>query len=281
MSIQSLQSFLFTFLSFCSWKDVVEVAFFAATFYGIVQWLKKDREKNLVGYFYAYCFFTLIAYTLALPSITYCLFLFSPAIVLLFMFAHQETLQRNLVTLKNITVAKPTAHDWLHLLLRSCLKALNNNKPITILLEHTDSVQQYIKTEYLCDAHLTDGLFSLLLDHKVYDPKQMVWITSQGIVRGVNVTWKAAWHTDTHNDTQAWKDDAAVYSTKSDALIMQLDPQSHTCTIVIKGIFHELLTMEQAGSMIKKHIHYEISSTKKGIDHGIIQQKNHMEQHTS
>jgi hypothetical protein len=177
-------------------------------------------------------------------------------------------------------VAKPAAHDWLQLLLRSCLKALNNNTPLTIMLEHTDSAQQYVTSEYICDAHITEGFFSLLFDHHVYDPQKMLWITHNGIIRGINSSWKARWHTDVH-DVQSWKENAIVYTTKSDMLLLYLDTSTHTCSIALNGTIHELLTIEHAGIIIKKHMRYETPSIKKGMDHGIIHQKNSVEQHTT
>ena len=84
----------------------------------------------------------------------------------------------------------------------------------------------------------------------------------------------ASWQTDLYSDTNAWKDDAIAYTAKCDALIIYLDTKTHTCSLALQGTLHELLTIEQAGTIIKKHIHYQIPSTKKGTDHAIINQKN-------
>ncbi len=93
---------------YINWRDCLEIIFFASLFYYLTLWLKKDKTKNLLPYFYGYCLITFCAYMLELTTVTSLLFLFTPAAVMLFILMHQDTLQRNIVALKHITV-KPVS----------------------------------------------------------------------------------------------------------------------------------------------------------------------------
>src|SRR3989304_515274 len=198
-------------LSFLTWRDCIEVLFFSCTVYSFSTWLKKDTEKNLLPYLYGYCLVTLCSYYFQLPTITYCAFLFSPVVIMLFILLHQETLQRNLIALKNISPLNYHPHDWLETVLRHMLKALNEKKTMLILLEHTDSLSSYLEVAYSLDARITEGTFHLLFEKELYDPMSMLWIRSDGTIRGINSAWKTSWHPSQYTNPRAWIDDAMVY----------------------------------------------------------------------
>ncbi len=130
----SVYSYLTNQILFLTWRDYLEILFFAATFYYVILWLKKDTEKKLLPYFYGYCALTFLTHILHLGTITYCLFLFSPVIIMLFMFMHQDLLQRNMIALKNIAAATKPSQDWLSCIMRNSLKALHDNTPMLIII---------------------------------------------------------------------------------------------------------------------------------------------------
>ena len=266
-------------LSFLTWRDCMEIFFFSCMVYSLTKWLKKDTEKNLLPYFYGYCLITLCSYHLQLPTVTYCSFLFAPVVIMLFMLFHQETLQRNLIALKNISPPAHHPQDWLETVLRHMLKALNEKKSLLLLLEHTDSLSSYLEVAYSLDAHITEGTFHLLFEKELYDPMSMLWIKSDGTLRGINSVWKASWHPSHYSDSRAWIDDAIAYTTKTDAVIMQLNPEDHACTVAFNGTIHEKISVDQAAQLIKKHIEYPIQSqVKKGYEYGVTNKKDRVAQ---
>ena len=276
----SIYSYIAKQIIFLTWRDSIEILFFATTFYFLILWLKKDNEKKLLPYFYGYCTLTFLTHIMQLSTVTYCLFLFAPAIIMLFMFMHQDILQRNMIALKNITSSPTITHDWLSCIMRSTLKALHNNKEMLILIEHTNSLASYLKSEYTITTPITDDLMLLLMNNNICNAQQMVWIKSDGTIQGINVSWKASWHPDAYSDTNAWIDDAIAYTTKTDALIMRSNAQKQHYTIAHKGSVTEGLTVDQASQLIKKQTNLSIPITKKGINHESSHQKNKLAQHS-
>src|SRR5579872_4264973 len=268
-------------LQLITWRDAVEIFFFSLMFYSLTRWLATDNEKNLLPYFYGYCSVALLSYACQLPTLTYCLFLFSPAVILLFMLLHQETLQRNMIALKNITAAAPASRDWLELFLRNILKALHHNTSMLLLIEHTDALAPYLKVSFPLEAQITQGMFNLIIEKQLYDPASMLWVKSDGSIRGLNATWKASWNPEKDNDENAWIEDAIAYTSKTDALVLNLDPNNHSCTVAVEGTLYKNLSIDQTAQLIKKRIEYPLSSTiKKGLEYGITNKKEPMAQRT-
>lgn len=278
-----------TLVSYCSidtilmyWRDILEIGLFYAAFYYAACWLKKDTQKNLIGYFYAYCIIIVGAYTLDLPTLTYCLFISSPIVIMLFILMHHDTLQRNFIAIKNITVTPQPSRDWLTLILRGALKTLNANTAALILIEHTDSLASYLTSDYVLDAPVTHGMIELICDEQLLNPQTMAWITSAGTVHAVHATWKNPWTTTNYSQSAAWIENALAHTTHTDALVLFLNPTNHTCSLVLKGIIHEHLSLEHAALLIRSHIKYPISPSPitQGFEYDIATQKNRMAQRT-
>ncbi|HEB41562.1 MAG TPA: hypothetical protein ENI08_00910 [Candidatus Dependentiae bacterium] len=252
---------------FFIWRDVVEILFFSSLFYYLMRWFAKDRSKNLLPYFYGYCFITIIAYTLQLTTISYLLFLYAPAIIMLFMLMHQDILQRNLVTLKNIQPAQTTNHDWLDILFRSCLIMINKNKAVTCVIECTDNLDDLIKTPFFINADLHKGVLELLLDSQAYDADKLVWVSTQGKLRGINASWHTPYYpsktAQSFSQTAAWQQESLIYAQQTDALIFYGDTLTHTFTIIAQGKCFEKVSPHHAFSLIKKHIRIESNQKKK------------------
>ncbi len=267
--ITTFQTVFSSYFSLLGWRDLVEIGALSTAFYYSALWLKKDRQKNLLPYFYGYVACILGCHFCELNTLTTFLFIFSPAVAMLFMLMHQQLLQRNLVTLKNITIpSNPNCPDWLASIMKATLKMLSENKDIILLIEHTDAMNPFLQLSESFEAPITDGLISLLF-HKLYTPSHMCWLTSTGIVRGINVSFKASWHPSAYQTKTAWIDDAVAYTAKTDALIIFANAQLHNYAVAHSGSIKHDLSMEQAHQLIRKLINYQIPLPKKGLSHGV------------
>ncbi len=262
-----MYAYLVNQIIFLTWRDVIEIIFFTTCFYYLILWLKKDRDKRLLPYFYGYCALIFVSHALHLSTITYSLFLFSPAIIMLFMFMHQDTLQRNMIALKNITATTTPAQDWLSCIMRNTLKALHNNKSMLILIEHSDTLSSFLKTHYAISAPITDDAMSLLTENNLCNAQQMLWVRTDGTIQGVHASWKASWHPNAYTDTNEWVDDAIAYTTKTDALIMKSNAQTQSYTVAYNGTVTHDLTVEQVGQIIRKQINQSTPVMEKGLSH--------------
>ncbi len=251
-----------TYYFFWRWQDFFEIMFFASLFYYVALWLKKDRTKNLLPYFYSYCAIALTAYVLNFSTVSFFLFLFWPVMVMLFMFMHQDILQRNIIALKNITATKKKPADWIDTLLRISLQAMNKNNALYCIIEHTDSIGEFIRTPLPITADLDQGLLELLLHSSSYEPHKMIWTNTQGTLCGINATWRQNSNTDTWDKT-VWEQETLFYTAKTNALAFYCTPAQHTFTIIIDNKIVPHLSTYDTRQRIKKHFAFVTHETTK------------------
>lgn len=268
-------------------KDSVEIFFFATLFYYIALWLKKDHTHNLLPYFYSYLLLTIGSYYLDISTLHMLLLLFAPCAAMFFALIHQETLQRNLVPLKNVHTQPTETSDWLSTLLQTTLVALNEHKELRCIIEHSDRMQDLVMTSCPINAPLSSELLSLVLHSKAYHQSNMLWVNSTGQLVGVNVQWrksKVSGLLDRLEDSnEVWHQDVLLYTSKTDSLVFWIHPNTGLFTIVAHGTEHEKLTAPQAFQIIAQHCRLPITlhgSLKKGVHHGTNSRSSASEQYT-
>lgn len=242
------------------WQDLIEILFFWITFYYISLWLHQDKQKKMLLYFYGYCLIAFTSYIAGLGTINAILFLFSPVIIIGFMLMHQTSLQKNMVSLKNITTGKQPHTDWLAQIMRLGVTMQHNNKELFLLIEHTDSIAKYVTSQYTIHAPATNDLLFMLVNH-VYNPSQMIWIQTDGTIRGVNSQWKTNLE---QNHLQDWISDAVAYTSKNDSLLLHINTQNDTYSLIYEGSIEHELTIDQAHQLIRKKIGYPLPVNQKG-----------------
>jgi len=256
-----------------TWADMAEITIISSCLYYASLWLKKDRDKNLLGYLYAYLFLIFATHGLQLTTLSTLLLLFSPAIAMLFMLMHQELLQQNFVSLKNVTIpANASTPDWLTTIMKATLTMLAHNKNMIILIEHTDAFAPHVTVNDPLDVPITSGIITLLFN-SLYNSEYLCWISSNGMMRGINATFKASWHPGAYQTNNAWIDNTVAYTSKTDGVILYADAATHQYSIAHNGIITHALSMEQAHQLIKKYINYQVSIAKKGYSHGVPKQE--------
>lgn len=269
--------------SFWIWRNTIEILIFSFLFYKISLYLRRDKSKNLLPYFYGYCALACAAYFLQLSTVNYVLFLFAPAAVCLFILFHQETLQRNFVALKSVAAQQPTFIDSLEVLMRCMLIALNNKQEVTVLIEYNDTLNEFVQSNSSINSSLNYDLLILLLESPSFDPKKMLWITQSGIIRSMNAQWHDELTTKSAvGATQllSTRDLHEWYTSKTDCLIIELDPAARTFAVTTHGTTKQNLTSQHVLHMIKKHSQNLAPENKEGTFHG-KNQKSHFEQRSS
>ncbi len=250
-------------------RDIVEILFLTAAIYYVSQWLKKDRHKNLLGYFYGYCLLGIISYAAHLTIVTSLLVATAPVVALLFIVLHQHTLQKNYITLRTaVDHGVQQNNDWLEILMRSALKALNNNKEIICVIEHGNSIADLIQTPIAFNSPMQEELLDLLFESNSFDAKRLLWINSKGIIVGVNACWKtlgdAHWIADDLKELALWKQDALCMTSKLDTLICRVNPSKRAFDIVVQGRCFDDVTAAQAVTLIKKHVSQPLTPSQGG-----------------
>ena len=284
-----LQEYFLGYNSFFYWRNTLEILFFVIIIYYFSLWLKKDRQKNLLPYFYVYCFLTLFSYTAQLTTISYFLFLFAPVALMLFALVHQEILQRNFIALSNIVPETHVQSQWPETLIRSCLVAINNNKKIYCVIEKKDSLQDFIDSELTIHSNLDQTLFKILQESDIFDEKKMIWLNTHGKIIGINASCKKNiiqdfTNTDEKNITTC-KQNALLLSLKTDALFFRITPYKRTFDIIFNGKVIDNVKASNALNIIKKYalskfFVKEASLAKGEITHEANVKKNIFKQRT-
>ena len=244
--------------SFFYWRDLIEILFFAMLFYYAALWLKKDKQKNLLPSFYGYCALTFSTHFMGLTSISHVLFLFAPVAAMIFILMHQELLQKNLIALKNLTPTKHVQIDWLETLIKTSLRAINDGKAMTCVIEQCDSLQNFLTTALKFNAKLDQGLLDILLASTSFDQQKMIWLNTQGQLIGINAVWSEQIKTESleRNILQLpeWKQQALFFTSKMDALVITINPINRTFDVITNGMVIDRMHAAKTLAFIKKYI---------------------------
>jgi hypothetical protein len=236
-------------------SDIVEISIYSTSIFIFCKWLATDKTKNLLLYFFAYCTLALCAWIAQLPTLTPFLFTYAPIALLLFIVLHEKTLQRNLVTLCSITPARDASSDWIDTVLSSCLTTINANKLITIVIEQNNALDHFLNAPFVINADINKEIFDLLLTSTSYDENKLIWITSKGQIRGINVDWIADQNT---------QNEALFYTTQSDALILHAHPINRMFMLTYNGKEIKNLSAHHIRTLIKKQLSPISSLKRKG-----------------
>lgn len=237
-------------------KNGFEIATLATFFYYFSLWLKKDKEKNLVWYFYSYYFLFLGSWYLHFNVLNYFMLYTSPLICMLLVIVHQDILQRNFISIKKDAPASKS-QEYLEQLLRTALSTLNRNKNFTCILEHQYDLKPFITSDFYLKADLTQECLSYLIESPHFDENKYLWCNTQGYIVALNTQWKIH-QTQTlaeipYSETQ-WKEDAILITSKTDAAVIKGNPTTRLFDLVIKGQVHEKLSAHHLLQLLKMQI---------------------------
>lgn len=238
-------------------NDCIEILFFSSIIYYFTLWLNKDRQKNLLIYFYGYCLIAFGAYYCSLSTISFFLFTGFPVITMLFILLHQETLQRNFVALHNMNTHISSAMQipWYKILIRSCLVLLHKQKHIICVIEQCHSLKAFIETSFIFNTPLQDGLLELLVPtQKNLKKNSFIWLDSQGIIKSIEGTWiEHSTIIQKNNSLPSWQQEALLFTAKTDALIVSNNLEQGTFSFIAQGKCLEGLTADQVVRILYKY----------------------------
>ncbi|HSC24674.1 MAG TPA: hypothetical protein VLB80_00455 [Candidatus Babeliales bacterium] len=231
-------------------RDCVEILLYTTFLYIFCKWLQVDRTKNLIIYFFAYCIFAIGAWIIQLPTISPFLFTYAPVALLLFIILHEKILQRNLIALCPIVPVRADHDDWLDILISSSLTVINTQKAITIIIENKDSLDYFLTIPFYINANISKHLLDILLISTYYNEQKMIWVDTQGKIRGINAVWSY---------------ETPFHTLQNDAIIISAHPISRTFTFIVSGKETKNISAHHVRMLIKKQLSYRASPSHKGI----------------
>ena len=247
-------------LIFLTWRDAIEIIFFSSLFYSVSCWLKKDKQKNLVGIFYLYVATFFTAYALDLYTVTIFLFIFTPSIIMIFTLFHQRTLQKNLIGLVSKTSAFQINASWTEELIKALLKAINNSKEIIFIIEKSDSLTEFLNCNLILNMPFSMEGFAQLLESNLLIPQRFLYVDRSGTLRGVNASINSTvlkeWSlisTETPA-SETWKYNAQLITHKMDSIVISANPINRKFSIVISGKILSHLNADTVHSLLRRYL---------------------------
>lgn len=239
------------------YTDFIEIGFFSTIIYYLCLWLKKDTQKNLLGMFLTYYSIIILSFMTNLQTIFIFLIYLSPLIGMLFIIFHQESMQRNFLTF--FTVKPPqknTSTDWLEILFRTLMQAFTIDKELTIIIERTQSLANYIATPSFLNLDLRSDALLMLIHSDLFDDSKLCWINDKGVLVAINATYNIENNSIPLQNVKLSTTDqrALLYCSKTDALIIQMHKKNKLCSLwVNNNVVHDL-TLPQGLQITKKYI---------------------------
>lgn len=215
--------------------SVLEILLISTALYYWLRLLAQDRQKPLMLWFLSYLACACFIFHIHLPVISHLLLYTAPAVLLFFMLIHQDTLQKNLIRLCNITPVQPASHDWLTDIVRLCMISIADKKNIYLIIEKTDSLSTLVECSLLLHAPINRSLITLLYSSTMVPANTIWWANRHGKLLGINALVK-----DTQND---WLADVLLLSSKTDALFISVDATTRLFTLIAHA---KMLETEQA-----------------------------------
>lgn len=268
-------------LSFITWRDIVEIAFFTFVTYYTIIWLNRDKQKHLGRYFYAYCGLALGSYYVHLSNISLVLFFGAPIVAVLFLILHQQTLQKNFVVSKALAQKADVSDKWLEEIIQASLRGVNENKTVFCIIERTDSLSVFLTSRCTFNAPVTRELLSLLMNTTPDEEFTTLLVSHSGLLVSINPHWHAGydevWVSQQISPLHRYKEDALLITKKSDAIITVISPETRLFDVLVGGKSFDNISAGYAFSLIKQQLSTK-QSTHKGIDHATFPQKGFDEQ---
>jgi hypothetical protein len=262
------------------WQDSIEIIFFTSVLYLFSRWLHADKEKNLLLWFYGYCLLFIVSSLAQVTLISTVLLYGAPAALVIFITVHQRTLQKNLISLVSIIPSQSKGSEsWIQTIIAHALQQHHSNQEMLVVVEQNNSLHTMLEAPCYLYTPVQDYLLKTILSSSLYNPQRLMWITSTGKFIAYNCRWKTEdqhmWmdHPATSND--AWKENAALYTSHTDALVIKTHAHNATFSIVSQGKIVEHLHASQAYAIIQGSILKESSVPleKKGASHGHTSKK--------
>lgn len=257
-------------------KNMIEIVFFSGIIYLFSLWLKQDKRHNLLLWFYGYCLIFLTAHLVNLSTMSVFLLYCAPFALILFVLFHQETLQRNFVSLRNNHYSLDHyPSEWLENLIRVSLTAMNNNRSLYIIIENNANLKPFLKSSYILNSPLSMELLLLLSESNYFDQQKIIWCTSHGKLIAINAEWQSLPEDPTKI---SWQQEALFMTLKTDTIIVKVNHSDRTFDIVLKGTFFQAVSIQQVIPFIKKHLALLTNPLQKGTFNDQSHKAQHSEQ---
>lgn len=265
--LENLQYFMQFHCGITHAKDIVEIIFFIIIIRAFLYLLDLDSNKKSLYFAHFFLLLFIGCIWFKLSTITFFLVLYLPALIMIFILCHQETLQRNIITLMTPKPLLDNNFEWVDKLIKACLHAQARQKPILCIIENTQRLNHLIKTEYLLEAPVSTELMNLISESFFYENDKFFWIQTSGILKACNSQPVLNIHSDWLSQELSENPHLAcliALTKKTDAIALISKPREQGLTIIAQGILADKIVSTRIAFVIKSYIKKNRKNNKDG-----------------
>lgn len=245
-------------------KDLIEIILFSYGCYQLMRWLKKDKNNNLIHYFYGFFLLTILSYLTPLPTVATALILTSPALLLVLAFMHQDVLQKNLIPVATNSY-QAVIDNWLDLFMQALLMQKNKKKDLLIIIEDHDNLDGFLHSSYRLHNPFSIDLLELLISTPLFDPTAYLWLSRNGFFKGINATWQKIM-----DDQWPWDCLAEFYTQRVDSIIIHSNGNTQAISLVCDGAITTNIAIHELKLLLKDRLSLTTKDLKKEAHYGKI-----------
>jgi hypothetical protein len=173
---------------------------------------------------------------------------YAPVIATLCIFMHQDTLAKYLRTPYKIVPAR-LGYTWHDELIQACLIAMNNRKQVVGIIEHNENLDTLLTTPYAINSQLHKNILVLLFNSSLYEQNSLIWLSSTGLLKGINCTW-----TPVDTGHSQWETTVRV-SMHNNVVAFRCNPDTNSFDIAIQGNLIEHISSSSFRSILVEYLH--------------------------
>lgn len=240
-----------------SWRDGIEVLMLATAVYAASRWLAAGKSKQLLIYTYLICALFGIAYLADLDTIVQFFVMAWPGLLILLFITRMQRVPEYQAP-KTIIPAKSSEKEWIPLLLRAMFKGAQYQKDLIFVIEGTHSLTSLLTKPIEVQSNLQHGLLDIIIESSTIKTSGLVWLNHTGTLVGFNGTWQQEidleWLTANHEQYSRWEQEALFWTSKTDAIVLRMDPEKRLITIIAQGTHAPGLSTQQAQTVITQYV---------------------------
>lgn len=272
-SFSYLEQFLAEQFTLYNYQNYLEVLILSFIIYKALRWLQADYTKSMVLYIYLYSGLIIFSYLICAQTLFWILIISSPIAAILTIISHQNNIQKHFA-LKNIhKIDSQTLPDknWPEVLVRSILLAAHHQKNIFCVIQRNDYIQHLIETPYALNIPIQKNVLDLIFSSPEIEDPSVILVTQFGTLKYVNTLWSHRMLDHMmllgEHDSLAHSQEAAlVLSRRTDAIVIQITPNSEQNAIWYQDTHLQNLSTDQILIIIKKLLPLtSISTPSQGV----------------
>jgi hypothetical protein len=258
-SFSYLEQFLAEQFALYNYQNYLEILILSFIIYKALRWLQADYTKSMVLYIYLYSGTIIFSYVICAQTLFWILIISSPIAAILTIISHQNNIQKHFA-LKNIhKIDSQTLPDknWPEVLVRSILLAVHHQKNIFCIIQRNDYIQHLIEAPYTLNIPIQKNVLDLIFSSQEIENPSVILVTQFGILKYVNTLWSHRMLDHMmllgeHDSLQHSQEAALVLSRRTDAIVIQITPNSEQNAIWYQDTHLQNLSTDQILIIIKK-----------------------------